>query len=108
MISFAVKNNINVEEEYFLDYDVLNENTTIIPSNLINTHKIYKIKVIYKNIIDNIIEFNINDIKFIMNGLYTIGSVDTDITIENNNIILTHSNTTMNSGSIIIDLYCRA
>ena len=94
--------------EYFLDYNVLNENTTIILSNLINTHKIYKIKVIYKNIIDNIIEFNINDIKFIMNGLYTIGSVDTDITIENNNIILTHSNTTMNSGSIIINLYCRA
>ena len=94
--------------EYFLDYNVLNENSTIILSNLINTHKIYKIKVIYKNIIDNIIEFNINDIKFIMNGLYTIGSVDTDITIENNNIILTHSNTTMNSGSIIINLYCRA
>ena len=94
--------------EYFLDYNVLNENSTIILSNLINTHKIYKIKVIYKNIIDNLIEFNINDIKFIMNGLYTIGSVDTDITIENNNIILTHSNTTMNSGSIIIDLYCRA
>ena len=94
--------------EYFLDYNVLNENPTIILSNLINTHKIYKIKVIYKNIIDNIIEFNINDIKFIMNGLYTIGSVDTDITIENNNIILTHSNTTMNSGSIIINLYCRA
>ena len=94
--------------EYFLDYNVWNENTTIILSNLINTHKIYKIKIIYKNIIDNIIEFNINDIKFIMNGLYTIGSVDTDITIENNNIILTHSNTTMNSGSIIINLYCRA
>ena len=94
--------------EYFLDYNVLNENSTIILSNLINTHKIYKIKVIYKNIIDNLIEFNINDIKFIMNGLYTIGSVDTDITIENNNIILTHSNTTMNSGSIIINLYCRA
>ena len=94
--------------EYFLDYNVLNENSTIILSNLINTHKIYKIKIIYKNIIDNIIEFNINDIKFIMNGLYTIGSVDTDITIENNNIILTHSNTTMNSGSIIINLYCRA
>ena len=93
--------------EYFLDYNVLNENSNIILSNLINTHKIYKIKVIYKNTIDTLIEFNIADIKFIVNGTFTIGSVDTDITITNNCVILNHSNTTMSSGSIEIYLYCK-
>ena len=93
--------------EYFLDYNVLNENSTIILSNLINTHKIYKIKVIYKNTIDTLIEFNIANIKFIVNGTFTIGSVNTNITIINNCVILTHSNTTMSSGSIEIHLYCK-
>lgn len=94
-------------KKYLVDYTTLNENTSINLSNLINSHKIYKIKVIYKNTIDTLIEFNIANIKFIVNGAFTIESVDTNITIMNNCVILTHSNTTMSSGSIEIHLYCK-
>ena len=94
-------------KKYLVDYTTLNENTTINLGNLVNTHKIYKINVIYKNTIDTLIEFTIGDIKFIVNGTFTIGSVDTDITIINNCVILTHSNTTMSSGTIEIHLYCK-
>ena len=94
-------------KQYLVDYTTLNENTSINLSNLINSHKIYKIKVIYKNTIDTLIEFNIANIKFIVNGAFTIESVDTNITIMNNCVILTHSNTTMSSGSIEIHLYCK-
>ena len=94
-------------KKYLVDYTTLNENTSINLSNLVNTHKIYKIKVIYKNTIDTLIEFDIADIKFIVNGTFIIGSVDTNITIMNNCVILTHSNTTMSSGSIEIHLYCK-
>ena len=94
-------------KKYLVDYTILNENTSINLSNLINSHKIYKIKVIYKNTIDTLIEFNIANNKFIVNGAFTIESVDTNITIMNNCVILTHSNTTMSSGSIEIHLYCK-
>ena len=94
-------------KKYLVDYTTLNENTNINLGNLVNSHKIYKIKVIYKNTVDTLIEFNIADIKFIVNGTFTIGSVDTNITIINNCVILTHSNTTMSSGSIEIHLYCK-
>ena len=108
MIS-SLANDINMcyIKKYKLNYTDFNSSTSILFSNLISGHKIFKIKVIYKNPNANIIEFSIEGNKFILSNASNISTIDCDIEIVNDHIELVHSNNSMTSGTFEVHLYCR-